>query len=451
MGVSPRISPTVGGIECLETALRVAPEQQWLDTTTGRIAPDPYSWMQSVHWVDGSGLYTPTQKHGPKWGPTTVLIAQEISALAECRPSVGYLARKLGLSERTVKYHLAMLREAGLLVYRSKGTRVSAGVRRASVYERVIPAVFDEALGIRTVQREEAAPAYTRVPVGIAEEGRKLVGKLARKAARRVRRKRTSRTRSQGERCTPMQGGTSALSTTGSSTVPSESKLASGQRKSPTPKKSTRGPKTLNRVGRRYQVAAQLIASAPWLGRASRARIAWVIRHVADAGWTALEIQAVAEATPLTAADVRRPSGMLAHRLKGAVELFTTPERRRTAVVAWQESRAAEQARHRDVDTVQEKPERMSVRRLVSQACAKVAAAQAEGAVEYAADDNSGLEGLDRATVLQMRAAAAADHALIHSALEVMGERDTRRLYTNRLVALALATAARQQAIHSAF
>jgi DNA-binding transcriptional ArsR family regulator len=451
MGVSSPISPIVGGIECPETQLRVAPDQQWLNTTNGRIAPDPYSWMQSVHWVDGSGLYTPSQKHGPKWGPTTVLIAKEISALSECRPSVGYLARKLDLSERTVKYHLAMLREAGLLVYRSKGTRLSGRARQASVYERVIPAVFDEALGIRTVQRDEAAPAYTRVPVGIAETGRKLIGKLAKKAARTVRRKRTNRTRSQASRCTPMQGGTSALSTTGSSTDPSESKLASGQTKSPTPKKPTRRPRTLNRVGRRYQLATELIASAPWLGRASTPRIAWVIRHVADAGWTALEIRAVAEATPLTAADVRRPSGMLAHCLKGATELFTTPERRRTAVVAWQESRAAEQARHRDVDTVQEKPERMSVRRLVGRACAKVAAAQAEGAVEYAAGDNSALEGLDRTTVLQMRAAAAADHALVHAALEVMGERDTRRLYTNRLVDLALATAARQQAIHAAF
>ncbi|MFF9632937.1 helix-turn-helix domain-containing protein, partial [Streptomyces fradiae] len=379
----------------------MAPEQQWLGTTTGRIAPDPYSWMQSVHWVSGSGLYTPSQEHGPKWGPTTVLIAQEISALGECRPSIGYLARKLGLSERTVKYHLAMLREAGLLVYRSKGTRLSGRVRHASVYERVIPAAFDEALGIRTVQRDEDAPAYTRVPVGIAEEGRKLVGKLARKAARTVRRKRTNRTRSQASRCTPMQVGTSALSTTGTSTVPPESKLASGQAKSPTPKKSSRGPQALNRVGRRYQLAAQLIAQVPWLGRASRPRIAWIVRHVADAGWTALEVQAVAEATPLTAADVRRPSGMLAHRLKGAVELFTTVERRRTAVVAWQESRAAEQARHRDVDAVQEQPVRMSVRRLVNQACAQVAAAGAEGAVEYAVGDSPALEGLDRTTVLQ--------------------------------------------------
>ncbi|KAF0646590.1 hypothetical protein K701_27970 [Streptomyces fradiae ATCC 10745 = DSM 40063] len=426
----------------------MAPEQQWLGTTTGRIAPDPYSWMQAVHWVGGSGLYTPSQEHGPKWGPTTALIAQEISALGECRPSVGYLARKLGLSERTVKYHLAMLREAGLLVYRSKGTRLSGRVRQASVYERVIPTAFDEALGIRTVQRDEDAPAYTRVPVGIAETGRKLIGKLAKKAARKVRRrKRTSRTRSQASRCTPMQGGTSGLSTAGTSTVPSESKLASGQRKSPTPKKPNRAPQALNRVGRRYQLAGELIAQVPWLGHASRPRIAWIVRHVADAGWTALEIQAVAEATPLTAADVRRPSGMLAHRLKGAADLFTTPERRRTAVVAWQESRTAEQARHRAFDNqVQQQPVRMSVRRLVNEACAQVAAAEAEGAVEYTASSTSSIDDLDRTTVLQMRAAAAADHALIHTALEVLGETDTRRLYTNRLVDLALTTAAQQPA-----
>ncbi|WP_228981349.1 helix-turn-helix domain-containing protein [Streptomyces sp. DH12] len=450
VGVSSSNSLLSGDIRCRETALRVAPEHQWLATTTGRIATDPYSWMQAVHWVGGSGLYIPTQKHGPKWGPTTVLIAQEISALGECRPSVGYLARKLGLSERTVKYHLAILRESGLLVYRSKGTRIQGQVRQASVYERVVPVEFDHALGIRTKVRDDDAPAYTRVPVGIAEAGRKAVGKLAKKAARKMSRTRTSRTRSRDERCTPMQVGTSALSTTGTSSLPSESKLASGESQSPTPKKSTRGPKKVNRVGRRYQVAGELISSVPWLGRASRARVAWIVRHVADAGWTAVEIRAVAEAVPLVAAEVRRPSGMLAHRLKGAHELFTTVERRRTAVLAWQESRAAERARHHGFDDVQQQPTRRSVQRLVNDACVQVAVGTASQVVEYAAGDAGDLEGLDPTTVLQMRAAAEADHALIHAALQVMGERDTRRLYTNRLVDLALKTAA-QQLTHAAF
>ncbi len=144
-------------------AFRVTEADQWIDTTTGRIAPEAYSWMQAVHWIAGCGLYDQEPGHGPKWGPTTVAIAQEIAALTECRPSIDYLARKLGVSERTVQYHLAHLRAAGLLVYRSKGTRLAGRVRLASVYERVIPAQFDQALGIRTVLRDETAPP-TRGP-----------------------------------------------------------------------------------------------------------------------------------------------------------------------------------------------------------------------------------------------------------------------------------------------
>lgn len=53
---------------------------------------------------------------------------------------------------------------------------------------------------------------------------------------------------------------------------------------------------------------------------------------------------------PLTAADVRRCSGMLAHRLKGVHELYRTPTQRQHLVVDWQESRTAEHARHDGYD-----------------------------------------------------------------------------------------------------
>lgn len=364
---SPQKFPTTGGIPCQQTrsdtsaphdtfervceysdelgrggALRVLAAAQWVSTTTGRIATDPYSWMQAVHWVGGSGLYTPSSTHSPKWGPTTVLIAQELSALSECRPGIDYLARKMKCSTRTVKYHLGMLREAGLLVYRSKGTRIAGGVNQASVYERVIPLEFDEALGIRTI-----GEGLERRPVGIAEEGRKLIGKLAKKAARKVRRRRSRTPVSGRGRCTPMQGGTSASSPTGTSSSPSETELASGEADCPTPKKPKRGPRKLNKVGRRMQLASELVSQVPWLGSASGPRISWIVRHVADAGWTALEVQAIAEQdAPLTAADVRRCSGMLAHRLKGVHQLYKTQAQRDQLVEHWQTSRTAERARH---------------------------------------------------------------------------------------------------------
>lgn len=49
-----------------------------------------------------------------------------------------------------------------------------------------------------------------------------------------------------------------------------------------------------------------------------------------------------------------------------------------------------------------------------------------------------GIEGLAPAEVIELRSAAAADYGLILAALENLGEQDTRRLYTNRLVDQAL-------------
>ncbi|MFF9287467.1 helix-turn-helix domain-containing protein [Streptomyces griseosporeus] len=417
----------------------VTAASQWLHATTGRIATCPHSWMQAVHWVAGSGLYTPARSHGPKWGPTTIAIAQEISVLKECRPSVDYLARKLKVSARTVKYHLGMLREAGLLVYRSKGTRIQGVGGRASVFERVIPVEFDTALGIRTV-----GEGATRRPVGAAEESRKLLGKLARKAARKVRRRPSRTASSRRGLCTPMQGGTSTGSSTAGTHLPSEAKLASGEGKSPTPKKSNRGPRTLNKVGRRYQLARELIRTVPWLQRASVPRIAWIIRHVADAGWTALEVQAAAERLPIPARGAFRPSGLLASRLASCHLLYTTPARRRVLVEDWQDSRRAEQDRHQELVIPHQGPRSLAARRAMDEAFAAIqdrltAAAEPIDCIPLTLND------LTKDDIVAMRVEAMKDPALILSSLELAGEAYTRRLYTNRLVDQTLAL----EAIHA--
>jgi len=429
--------------------LRVIAAAQWLHATTGRITTCAHSWMQAVHWVAESGLYTPSRTHGPKWGPTTIAIAREIAALKECRPGIAYLARKLKLAERTVQYHLGMLREAGLLVYRSKGTRIQGVGGRASVFERIIPAAFDEALGIRTV-----GEGATRRPVGASPESQGLLGKLARKAARKTRR-RPSRTRTSGRgRCTPMQGGTSTVASTALTSFPSEAELASGAAESHPGKKSKRGPRTLNRVGRRYQLARELIQLVPWLRGASVPRIAWIIRHVADAGWMALEVQAIAEQErPILAGQVRRPSGLLADRLANLHLLYTTPERRRTAVLAWQESRVQEQARHADsagYDDLGAGPKSLAARRAMDEAFTAIRDRLAADAqpVECAP---LALEDLSRDEIVAMRVDAMKDPGLILAAIDLLGERDARRLYTHRLVdqALALQTIAAHNATYT--
>ncbi|MER7112733.1 helix-turn-helix domain-containing protein [Streptomyces sp. NPDC000229] len=349
--------------------LFVPEARQWLSTSTGRIAPEGYSWMQAVHWVAGSGLYQPRRhrSHGPRsFGATTVRVAQELAQLSPCRPGIEYLVRRTGLSERSVEYHLAMLREAGLLAYVVRGTRVRGETAQASEFARMIPLEFDQALGIRTVLRGEGAPEYTRAVTGIAEAGRELMAKLARKASRKVRKPRAKLSskrpatgaREDGEqggmtvvsdevRCTPMQVGSSSVSTAGATSFPPESKLTSGDAKSPTPKKSKAkvGGRKLNRVGRRFQLARELTEQVEWLRSCSVPRIAWVTRGVADAGWTVSEVLAWLHVRG-EAAQVRRGSGLLAVLLAGAETVLDTPAKRAAAVEQWHASQEARR-RHR--------------------------------------------------------------------------------------------------------
>ena len=420
---------------------------QWLHATTGRIATCAHSWLTAVHWVNelaAKGLYTPTQTHGPKWGATTLAIAQEIAALKVCRPGIAYLMRKLKVSERTIQYHLTMLRETGLLVYRSKGTRARGVAPQASVYERTIPAAFDEEYGIRT-----RGEGVQRRPVGAAAESRTVLGKLAKKAARKVRR-RPSRTAVSGRgRCTPMEGGSTGTSSADRTYSPPESKLASGQEKSQHPKKAKRGQRTLNKVGRRYQLAAELIAQVPWLRGAAVPRIAWIIRHVADAGWTALEVQAAAERL-VSDKEPRRPSAVLAYRLASCHLLYTTPGRRKMLVEDWQDSRRAEKSRHAYAafNDLGEGPRSRTARRAMAEALASIRerCRQTAGPVddtechEVAVGAESDLEALDRELVAACRTEALTDPTVITGAINAgLPEADARRLYSNVLVDQALA------------
>lgn len=194
-------------------ALYVPEASQWLTTSTGRIALDGYSWMQAVHWVAGSGLYEPRRyrSHGPRsFGPTTVRVAQELAELFPCRPGIEYLVRRTGLSERSVEYHLGMLREAGLLAYVVRGTRVRGAAAQASEFARMVPVEFDVALGVRT-----AGEGTGRRMTGIAEAGRGLMAALSKKAARKVRKRRaksSSKAPAKGARKGADQGVVAAVS-----------------------------------------------------------------------------------------------------------------------------------------------------------------------------------------------------------------------------------------------
>ncbi|MFJ2218277.1 transcriptional regulator [Streptomyces sp. NPDC101062] len=422
-----------------EGRYRVPPSAQWMPATDARIAPNGTAWLEAVYWFYKYGPYTSERTHGPKKvGDTTLRMARIIAHLTECRPSVGVLVDWLKLSVRTVKYHLRILRETGLLTYLSKGTRVSGVGGRASAFERTIPPVFDEAAGVRTgpsdtLIRSVRGFSQHRVPLlkELHTAARRPRRKKRTKRANRLLVKATSRTPS----CTPMVVSTSSSSTAGDTSSPSENKLASGQHTSPTEKKPAR-PK-LNRTGRRYQLAAELIHQIGWLNRAAVPRIAWIVRHVADAGWTATEVIAVV-GQQAPAQHVRRPSGFLASRLKGAHLLYDTPAKRAAIVDWWRDSRRTEHDRHAEWTGDWQRPSSTIVAREVEAALADLqqptAAPQNPWPITVGTDGLADLGQLTRDEVIDLRAAALKDPALIHLTITTCGEAYTRRLFTSAMV-----------------
>lgn len=475
----PAARPSVDDADVLP-GLYVPEARQWLSASSGRVAPEGYSWMQGVHWVAGSGLYEPRRyrSHGPRsFGQTTVFIAQLLSELSPCRPGIEYLMRRTGLTKRAVQSHLQILREAGLLAYIVKGTRQRGGPPQASEFALMLPPEFDAALGIRT-----AGEGTGRRVTGIAEFGRKLMAKLAAKAARKVHRPRStmsSRTApkaarkgateasvtavSAESRCTPMGGSSSSVSSAGATSFPPESKLASGGSESPIPEKSkAKGSsrRKLNTVGRRFQLARELTHELGWLRGCSVPRIAWVARTVADAGWTVTEVKAWLHFRG-EAAHVRRGSGLLAVLLANAVTVLDTPAKRAEAVARW---RGAQEAARRDrIQQVRaqrerfegdwEAPSSRSVQREVAQAFAQVREVANGGRRQDQAPsvgDRCEDPGLNDPQVEEMREQALGELMrgvtdLIDLAVDSMGPEAAEQLYGAELMRRArqLASAAR--------
>ncbi|MFD0375076.1 transcriptional regulator [Streptomyces sp. NPDC127112] len=421
-------------------ALVVEPSAQRLTSTAGRIANGAYSWMQAVHWVHRFARYTSSRAHGPgRLNDTTLRLAQELSRLTPCRPGVAYLVRRLRVSVRTVKYHLGLLRESGLLTYVVIGTRLPGGLNRASEFALTIPAAFDRALGIRT----RASDTYIRAITGVSEHGRPVLAFLGRAARRSTRRPGSHATtrRTATPRCTPIPGRSSRSSPPGTTSLPPEAKPDSGYDARVRPERRT-VVSPMNAVGRRHQLARELIQQVRWLARAHTPRIAWVVRHVADAGWTAEEVIAVlAQREP--ARTVHRPSGFLADRLRGAHELYGTAARRQAVVAWWRDSHRAHQMRHTEWDTSWNAPLSASVTHAVETAfdrlCLPPHGSGADGtaAGSPSSEAQAGHAGRDTLTATQvkdLRAAAVYDPSLITTAIEFCGEAHALRLYGTELV-----------------
>lgn len=414
--------------------------EQWLTTTPGRIATDGFSWMQAVCWFTFTNAYASDRDHGPRRvSETTVRIAAELSRLSPCRPGIAYLVRVLKLSKRTIQYHLAILRETGLLTYRTKGTRVSGQGGQASEFARTIPPAFDRALRLRTGPSEP----YIRTARGIEDAGRPLMKRLAKMAQRALKLPRPCSSRRSKKpvtmtpRCTPMGGTSSSLRTAGSSTQPPESKLDTGNKPATTSKKP-RPARSLNAVARRYQLARDLIQQVPWLHRASLPRIAWIARDVSDAGWTATEVIA-ALSVQSPARVIHRPSGFLAHRLLGAHLLYDTPARREALVRWWRESRQAEADRHVEWETTWQAPRSYAVAGLVRQAVTRLRHGPV-GTQELADGDQQPLsdDELGEHVRAVRQAFMLGDTGLVTSTIDFLGRDKAEHLYGAKIVANAL-------------
>ncbi|SHN26741.1 transcriptional regulator [Actinacidiphila paucisporea] len=339
----------------------------------------------------------------------------------------------------------------------------------------MIPPAFDAALGIRTVQRHEAAPDYTRAVAGICETSRELMAALAKKATRKVRKppkkpaaKRSTKASvaalaenaseagsgskepvSGPGRCTPMQGGSSTVSTAGSTPDPSEDKLASGQRTSSHPKKAKRGPRKLNQVGQRFSLAGELMRRVPWLRPADKARIAWVVCEVSDACWTADEVVAALDLRQEPPGGVRRASGFLSARLRGMVTMPGWTTRQQRAVQVDHRNAAVDAARKDRIQQVREQQERSesdwpaprsaAVRREVDQLLGEAFAPKPPAADTEGLTELSGLQDLTATELADMRRTAAAElmngeTTLISLAVECWGPAAAERIYGPGLV-----------------
>ncbi|WP_229698914.1 hypothetical protein [Wenjunlia tyrosinilytica] len=188
-------------------------------------------------------------------------------------------------------------------------------------------------------------------------------------------------------------------------------------------------------MGRRFQLASELIRQVPWMGRASVPRIAWILREVSDAGWTAEEVIAFLDCRDVPAR-VDRPSGFLAQRLNGAVALWPDADGRTRAVQAYRDSRRAEQARHQEWEGDWEAPRCMAVRRLVAEALAPLAQPHDQGP---ALPELASIEDLSPQDLAEMRATAlgefmAGDTTLVTTTLDTLGRAAAVHIYGADLV-----------------
>jgi hypothetical protein len=181
-------------------------------------------------------------------------------------------------------------------------------------------------------------------------------------------------------------------------------------------------------------------------------RIAWVARHVADAGWTVTDVRGWLHFRG-EAALVRRGSGLLAVLLSNAVTVLDTPEKRAAAVEQWRG--AQEAARRHRIQQVRadreryegdwEAPSSRAVQREVEAAFAQVRGLEHGGRQQDQdhVDDDQAVElELSEQDLADLRATAEGqlmrgETDLITGTVNAMGRATAERIYGEELVCRA--------------
>ncbi|MFJ6854011.1 cell wall protein [Streptomyces sp. NPDC091271] len=351
-------------------------------------------------WLVEAGLHR-------RAGATTLAVARDLAGRMDYL--LGFVlydlegtADRCGVSVATVKRHVRVLRELGALVWQRHGTKRNLHLsgRRyagmATIYAATIPAVYDSAMG----HRLEGGGYGARV-CGVTDAGRDRAVGAAQERPRPVDNSPAGKRSSGG--CEPHSSGphhdVRTADVSGKSNYTSRGRAMSGhgRRRSPL------------QVARDIAVARRVRPLVDWTQHEGLRRLAFALRPLIDRGLDARDIAAelcgsavgwrpVRPAAWITVALARDREVPRGH---GGAE---PPEVFRRAVADVRESSAE--------------------------------SVESAGGVGSVSGDGpaDGVDGLTRGEVVQLRSAAATDPGLVLAALENLGERDTRRLYTNRLV-----------------
>ncbi|MFG2599537.1 cell wall protein [Streptomyces sp. NPDC048462] len=356
----------------------------------------PPAWLRAVVWLVEAGLHR-------RAGATTLAVARDLAGRMDYR--LGFVlydlegtAVRCGVSVATVKRHVRVLRELGALVWRRHGSKRNLHLRgrryagTATVYAATIPAVYDSAMG----HRLEGTGYEARV-CGLTDAGRERTVEAARADSRPVGNSPVEN-RSSGGRAPHSSGPRHNVRTADvSGRLNYTPRMNHTSRGRATPGRATR--RSPLRVARDIAVARQVRPLVAWTQHEGLRRLAYALRPLIDRG---LDVRDIAAELCGLAAGWRpaRPAAWITAALA----------RDRVAPLA-----------HGRTDPPG------TFHRAVADAGEPWVVVCADGAAY-------GVEELTREEVVQLRSAAATDPGLVLAALENLGERDTRRLYTNRLV-----------------